>query len=413
VREGWLASLEAGDGVLTGARDLVSSSWSRVRDLGLDHKKVTPPVIPDSRDLRTRRDTHPLAAVLPTARRLLLDDLGVPVLMAISDVDGTLMWVEGDAGLRRAGEGIAFMEGATWTEDTAGTNAFGTALALGRPVRVHQGEHYWSDITGWSCSAAPVHDPVTGELLGIMDLSGGEDLGHERALEYVRAAVAAIEGELRVAAIRRRIAPGVLGTGVLAPPAAPRLNVMGPLPTLEHGGTMHPISLRHSEILLLLANGPEGGRSAAQLATELDDGELAPVTVRAEVHRLRSALTRRAHGTLDLSAAPYRLQGALSCDVLELRDALRAGRVRHAVRAWTGEVLPGSDAPGVRELRAELAGELRASVLEGEDDAALLEYSRSPAGRTDVVVARDLVRRLAPGDAGRAEAVARMELLRV
>nr|WP_246314446.1 GAF domain-containing protein [Kineococcus aurantiacus] len=327
--------------------------------------------------------------------------------MAVSDVDGTLLWVEGDPGLRRAAERMAFTEGARWSEDVAGTNAPGTALALGRPVRVRSAEHYATAVAGWSCSAAPVRDPATGRVLGVLDLTGGDDLGRERALELVRAAVGAVEGELRVAALRHRLAPGAAGA-----PTRARLAVLGAAPRLEVGAVTRPLSLRHSEVLLLLlGEGAAGGRSAAQLAADLDERHLAPVSVRAEVHRLRAVLRDRTGGAVDLSPAPYRVVGDLGCDVLEVRDALRAGRVREAVRALAGDVLPGSDAPGVRELREDLLLTLRTGVLEGEDDQALLEYSRT-AGRDDAVVARDLVARLGPGDPGRAEAVARWERLR-
>ncbi|WP_432541095.1 GAF domain-containing protein [Kineococcus sp. SYSU DK002] len=410
AREDWLASSAGGvEGTpLPGARELVSSSWWRARSSGLDPDRVLPPVLADAADLRARREAHPLAAVLPTARHLLLaEPLGVPVLMAVSDRDGTLLWVEGDPGLRRAAEAMAFVEGARWSEDVAGTNAPGTALALNRPVRVRRGEHYATAVSGWSCSAAPVRDPLTGQVLGVLDLTGGDDLGRERALELVRAAVGAVEGELRVAALRRRLVPRAADA-----PAPPRLTVLGAVPALEAAGQRRPLSLRHSELLLLLRTGPAGGQSAAQLAADLDDRELAPVSVRAEVHRLRAALAERTRGALDVSPAPYRLLGTLRCDALDLREALRAGRTREAVRAWTGDLLPGSDAPGVRDLREELRTELRSAVLEGDDDQALLEFSRTAPGRGDAVVAHDLVARLQPGDPGRAEAVARLHRLR-
>ncbi|WP_328295621.1 GAF domain-containing protein [Kineococcus sp. NBC_00420] len=410
-REDWLASCESGPAgtPLPGARDLVSSSWWRARSTGLDPDRVLPPVLLEGTDLLERRDAHPLAGVLPTARRLLLEEpLGVPVLMAVSDVDGTLLWVEGDPGLRRAAERMAFTAGARWSEDVAGLNAPGTALALGRPVRVRAEEHYATAVSRWSCSAAPVRDPSSGEVLGVLDLTGGDDLGRERALQFVRAAVGALEGELRVAALRR----GLGGTPVALPPPAPRLSVLGSAAHLGVAADVRPLSLRHSEVLLTLLTGPEGGQSAARLAAELDERHLAPVSVRAEVHRLRSVLGERTRGLVALSPAPYRLVGALGCDALEVRDALRAGRVRDAVRGWTGDLLPASDAPGIRELREELRAGLRAAVLEGEDDQALLEFSRTGIGRDDPVVAHDLVRRLAPGDPGRAEALAREVRLR-
>ncbi|WP_083782114.1 GAF domain-containing protein [Kineococcus radiotolerans] len=409
-REEWLASCanDLAGTPLPGARDLVSSSWWRARSSGLDPDRVLPPVLLGGPALLERRAGHPLAGVLPTARRLLLDEpLGVPLLMAVSDVDGTLLWVEGDAGLRRAAERMAFTPGARWSEDVAGLNAPGTALALGRPVRVRAGEHYATAVAGWSCSAAPVRDPGTGRVLGVLDLTGGDDLGRARALDLVRAAAGALEGELRVAALRR----GLRGAGAPAGAVPPlvRLSVLGGPARLGVGEEVGPLSLRHAEVLLTLLTGPGGGRSAAQLAADLDDRDLAPVSVRAEVHRLRAVLARRTGGLVQLSAAPYRLLGPVRCDALAVRDAVRAGRPREAVRAWTGDLLPASDAPRVRELREELRAGLRAAVLEGDDDQALLEFSRTAAGRDDPLVARDLVRRLAPGDPGRAEALAQLQ----
>ncbi|NAZ87430.1 GAF domain-containing protein, partial [Kineococcus indalonis] len=401
---------------LPGAREVVSASWWRSRRTGLDPDLVRAPLAVQGAELRERRAAHPLAPVLATARRLLLDEpLGVPVLLAVSDVDGALLWVEGDRGLRRAAEAMSFLPGARWSEDAAGTNAPGTALALGRPVRVRAAEHYATAATRWSCSAAPVRDPATGRVLGVLDLTGGDELGRERALALVRAAAGAVEGELRVAALRRGLTLGAGGTGDAGDGGGPgagasggaRLRLLGAAgAAVRLGGREHRLSLRHAELLLLLLTGPPGGWTAGALADALDERGLAPVSVRAEAHRLRAVLAARGGGALGPSPSPYRLTGELACDVLEVRDALREGRVGDAVDGWAGELLPASEAPGVREVREELLVALRTSVLEGEDDGALLRFSRG-AGREDPQVAQELLRRLAPGDPGRAEALGR------
>ena len=59
-----------------------------------------------------------------------------------------------------------------WSEDSAGTNAIGTALAIDHAVQVFSAEHFLADQHAWWCSAAPIHDPVTGALLGVVDISG-------------------------------------------------------------------------------------------------------------------------------------------------------------------------------------------------------------------------------------------------
>ncbi|NIZ92513.1 GAF domain-containing protein [Kineococcus rubinsiae] len=407
ARDDWLSDSAAGR-PLTGARDLVSSSWWRSRGTGLDPDRVLAPVALDAPGLRERRAAHRLTPVLPTARRLLLEEpLGVPVLMAVSDADGTLLWVEGDPGLRRAAERMSFTEGTRWSEDVAGLNAPGTALALQRPVRVRSAEHYATAVARWSCSAAPVRDPATGDVLGVLDLTGGDELGRERALQLVRAAAGAVEAELRVADLRRLVSGGAPPAGAAAPVAM--LRVLGPADgTLVADGVQRSLSLRHSELLLLLLADEEGrGCGAARLAAALDERDLAPGSVRAEVHRLRAVLGERTGGAVGISASPHRVLGDVRCDALDVRAALREGRVADAVAAWGGPLLPASDAPAVRELRDELEIGVRTAVLEGRDDDALLRWARTAQGRDDAGVAAELLRRLAPGDPARGEALAR------
>ncbi|WP_431950767.1 GAF domain-containing protein [Actinacidiphila sp. bgisy167] len=116
----------------------------------------------------------------------------------------------GTAGLAARAERIGFVEGAEWAEDAVGTNAPGTAVALGRPLQIYAGEHFIRPVHPWSCSAAPVRDPDTGAVIGVIDLTGGDHIAAPHALALVRATVAAAEAELRLLRLR----------GVL--PATPR-----------------------------------------------------------------------------------------------------------------------------------------------------------------------------------------------
>ncbi|WP_345713714.1 GAF domain-containing protein, partial [Kineococcus glutinatus] len=224
--------MDTGDG---GVRRLVAESWRRSASRGLDPERLLAPLALDASALREARDAHPLRPVLPAVRRLLLEEpLGVPVLVALGDEHGTLLWVEGDRSLRRAAEDVCFVEGARWSEDAAGTNAPGTALHLDRPVRVLAQEHYAAAVSRWSCSAAPLHDPATGRLLGVLDVTGGAALGERRALDLVRAVASVVEAELRVRALRPRSGPrGAVPWGVGAGPV--RVEVLG-----RPGARLHP-----------------------------------------------------------------------------------------------------------------------------------------------------------------------------
>lgn len=113
------------------------------------------------------------------------------------------------------------------------------------------------------------------------------------------------------------------------------------------------LSLRHAELLTLLALHPDG-TTAEQLATALYGERGNPVSVRAELHRLRAQL---APGLL--LTQPYRLGVRVRADFLDVRTALTEGRVADAVAGHRGPLLPRSDSPAIRDEREELAAILR------------------------------------------------------
>ncbi|MGY5051742.1 hypothetical protein ACWDE0_40155 [Streptomyces sp. 900105755] len=177
-------------GMPSGVRDLVAESWRRSARCGVPADgSVLPSLTTPARDLRAYRHAHPLAVALPMLREVLgagaTDDGHV---FAVGDADGTLLWVEGDTGAIARAERMHFAEGAGWSERQAGTNALGTPLALGRAVQIVTGEHYSAAVHGWSCAAAPVRDPGTGRVLGVVDLPGGPTIATPPALAAVRAA---------------------------------------------------------------------------------------------------------------------------------------------------------------------------------------------------------------------------------
>lgn len=355
-------------------RRLVLESWQRSIDGGLDPEQALAAIRLDDGALADIRDAHPLAAGMPVIRRLLVASAAdAGLLVAVSDAAGQLLWVEGDASLRARAEAMHFLPGADWSEGSAGTNAPGTALALDRPVQIFGPEHLARQVTPWSCSAAPIHDPDTGAVLGVLDLTGGDEVAAPQSLTLVRATVAAVEAELRIA----RLTPP---RSVTAPSgwAMPALDVLGGHgATLHYGTTTTRLSLRHSELLLLLAESDDG-MTTAELGVALSDDEQAPVTVRVELSRLRTVL-----GPIELGSRPYRLMSAVETDVARVRACLDAGRLRQAVALYRGPILPSSTAPAVERLREELHMHVRSCLLASDDADALLSFADTPHGRDD------------------------------
>ncbi|MGW0042886.1 transcriptional regulator [Rhodococcus sp. NPDC003348] len=351
-------------------RPVVFDSWLRSRNRGVNPETVGEGGDLDGVELESYRAAHPMALVRPVVRRLLVDDAAdTGLLVAISDADGRLLWVEGDSAAKDRAVAMHFVEGADWSEDRVGTNAPGTALAVDQCVQIFGAEHFSAAVHDWSCSAAPVHDPMSGQILGAIDITGGHRVAEPQVLALVRATVAAAEAELRLHLLN---SPRLLGTAV------PRLAVLGSeRPTLVRDGERIPLSRRHAEILLLLADRPEG-LSGDQLAILLDESELDAVTIRAEMSRLRKVF-----GADGLGSRPYRLLTDLGTDVGDVRRALERGDAAAALAAYRGPVLPGSVAPGVDEIREQLRVRMQAALLRACDQSLLARWTATADGRED------------------------------
>jgi len=354
-------------------RPIVWDSWQRSLGSGVDPEGGGPSVDLVDAALRTYRDAHPLAAVMPLIRRLLVEDAeSDKMIVAVTDAAGCLLWVEGDSRLRSQAEGIQFVEGANWGESHAGTNAPAIALTLDHCVQVFGSEHFHRRVQPWSCSAAPVHDPVTGQLLGALDVTGGDHVASPHMLTLVRAAAAAAEAELRwqhLRAVPTRAARRVIAN---PHPRTATLEVLGrDRGYLSLSGRQIELSLRHSELLLLLSEAALSGegRTAEQLMHEIH-GNASEVTIRAELSRLRGTV-----GQNVLASRPYRLVRPLDSDLARVRRLLDRGAHRQALDAYRGPLLPASTAPQVVTLRAELLARLHAA-----NDAEELPPSGSPGG---------------------------------
>ncbi|WP_416901026.1 GAF domain-containing protein [Micromonospora echinospora] len=378
-------------------RDVVHRSWRRSAHALLD-PEATPPVELTGDDLESYRAAHPLARVLPLFRDLLGGTATDGAhLMAVCDAYGRLLWVEGHPGVLRRAERMNFVPGARWDETHAGTNAPGTALAVDHSVQIFATEHFNRLVQPWTCAAAPIHDPVTGRLLGAVDITGGDHLANPQSLALVRATARAAEAWLA----------GPLGRGGPVEPDVVTVTALGrDEAELRVAGRRIRLGRRHSELLVLLLQHPEG-RTGEQLGLDLyGDDRLHPVTLRAEMSRLRRIL-----GPELLDSRPYRLRGTVRADFRTVVELLERGEVAGALDAYPGSLLPVSDAPGVARLRRLVDGQVRAAVLAGGDPALLAAWTATPAGADDLAAWQALARALPPGAPRRPLAAARVQQL--
>jgi hypothetical protein len=389
-------------------RPLVVDSWRRSLDLELNPDAVLAAMDLRGDELRQYRDAHPLALALPTIHRLLIrHTVDAGLIVAIGDQSGRLLWIDGDRALRSRAEAMMFVEGADWSERRVGTSAPGTALALDHGVQIAGPEHFTRIVHPWSCTAVPVHDPASGSVIGVIDVTGGDDAVSPSTLPLMEAAVAAVEAELRIRQLDDQLSRPKRSRSAVAP-LTPVLSVLGTdVGRLQIGRSTIELSERHAEILVLLACHP-AGLSAEQLASRLYEREDSVVTLRAEMVRLRRELAAVAPDIVPLSR-PYRLPGRLELDAHRVLGFLEKGAHKVALAAYAGQVLPSSTAPGIVQLRSEVSERLRVALLTDASVETLLAYAATDDAAWDAEVWRECLRLLPAKSPRRASVVRRLE----
>ncbi|MEU6812887.1 GAF domain-containing protein [Streptomyces sp. NPDC046831] len=355
-------------------RPVVADSWRRSARAGVGPDGTASVELMDG-DLGAYRAEHPLAPVMPLFRELLgTFAADGEHLLAVCDAHGRLLWVEGHPATRQKAGRMNFVPGARWAESAVGTNAPGTAVALDRPVQVFAAEHFIRRVQPWTCAAAPVHDPRTGRVLGAVDITGGDGLAHPHSLGFVQAVARAAESHLALLPAR---GPAVDG---------PELTALGrDQAHLTVDGRRIRLSRRHSEIMVLLSRHPEGLTGDELLCALYEDESVTPVTLRAELARLRRVL-----GPGMLASRPYRLTVPVGSDVAVVERRLEAGAVAAAAAAYAGPLLPASQAPAVARLRERLADGLRTALVARRDPDLLTDWAHAPWGEEDLDVWRAL-----------------------
>jgi transcriptional regulator of acetoin/glycerol metabolism len=148
-------------------RDTILASWWR---------SMRSKVAADRVALRYVRDPNldtPLTRnALPVLKSLREHLEGQPVSVILTDPAGVVLSrLTADHDLERHLDGVQLAPGFSYAEESVGTNGIGTALEGGRPAHVFGHEHYAENLEGLACAGVPIHDPISGKILGAVDLT--------------------------------------------------------------------------------------------------------------------------------------------------------------------------------------------------------------------------------------------------
>jgi transcriptional regulator of acetoin/glycerol metabolism len=164
ARERFLASGPVGPHEV---REPILSSWRRSRDWHVRADRI---------DLRYTRDPDPETALArqadPVLKHLHEQLDGQPISIILTDASGlVLSRLTADHDLERHLDGVKLAPGFSYSEELVGTNGIGTALEAGRPTHVFGHEHYAEHLESLACAGVPIHHPITGKTVGVIDLT--------------------------------------------------------------------------------------------------------------------------------------------------------------------------------------------------------------------------------------------------
>ena len=172
-------------------RDVVGSSWRRSTRAGVDPTLVEPVYASALGETQLHalvsRIMHQMAAAL----------VGEPVSMIFADPSGRVVHrICPDSAFGRRLEAVSLAPGFAYGEDSVGTNGIGTALLERAPTLISGSEHFSEPLMAFACAGAPVHHPISGALVGVLDLTCEATVSNFLLLTYARAIAQRIEDEL-------------------------------------------------------------------------------------------------------------------------------------------------------------------------------------------------------------------------
>jgi transcriptional regulator of acetoin/glycerol metabolism len=148
-------------------RNTIQMSWQRSQASLVDTDQPAP-----SYFAGVDYDTTLTRAARPVIDALSSELTNEPVCIILTDAKGIVLDRRGgDRSLIRRLDSVDLSPGFRYAESEVGTNGIGTALEVGGPILIRGDEHYNGVLRSFACAGAPIAHPVTGGLLGVLDIT--------------------------------------------------------------------------------------------------------------------------------------------------------------------------------------------------------------------------------------------------
>lgn len=272
------------------------------------------------------------------------------MVVAIGDVGSTIIWSAASGMMQKAAERVHFMQGGQWREEFVGTNALALSLKTQKSCSVFSNEHYMSSIHDWACYAAPIIDPYSKQVMGVIDLSTTWNK----------------HNSLGVLAAERCAA--IIQTALLQCQQQHLFIRALSVPQVSFNGKALVLTPRQIEILTILALCPQGMNLENLHQSLYGERKVSMGTLKAEMSQLRDIL-----GGL-LGSRPYRLLANVEADFLQAEQALDMGYTEHALKLCRGVFLAKTESPFLCAWRDCLESRLSEAIFKANNADILRKH---------------------------------------
>jgi transcriptional regulator of acetoin/glycerol metabolism len=188
------AFLSSESTLLEGVPDVVAASWQRSASAGVTNTNLR---------LRHHGDLDVASRLVRCAQPVItrLSDETADLALSIALTDSRARILSRTDTSRTIGlllDNVSLSSGFGYGEDEAGTNGIGTVLESGASVHIEGPEHFVEPLQPYSCAGAPIRDPVTGRVEGVLDITSLAEHSSPLMHSMVRSAANQIERGLLV-----------------------------------------------------------------------------------------------------------------------------------------------------------------------------------------------------------------------
>lgn len=198
IKKAWKRFIETGEIDSLVVRPIIANSWKRCKSAGIDPHSKRPIGTLNDKEIKVllERNRHLIEISWPILKMIGEMIRGSGFRVDLVDKDGYFLKIISDMEILEESKKLGSVIGANRSELISGTNGIGVALSTGKPIQILGPEHYNIYHHHWTCSAAPINDS-SGNIIGVINMSGNYRLLHKHTLGMVVSIANAIESALK------------------------------------------------------------------------------------------------------------------------------------------------------------------------------------------------------------------------